>query len=108
MNAIDTIAEAVRRTGYREEAIVRDYAFADVLDPGEATRTVSLAAFTQTPPSYRSAALAAVPGGHERRWIGSMRIARSVHPCSSSRNTTRFLCGRCAPMLHPLSVTEYR
>ena len=61
MNAVDVIAEAVRSTGYREEAIVRDYAFADVLDPDDTIREVVLAAFTQTPPSYRSAAIAAVP-----------------------------------------------
>ena len=61
MNAIDVIAEAVRSTGYRDEAIIRDYAFADVLDPNDTTREVVLAAFTQTPPSYRSAAIAAVP-----------------------------------------------
>ena len=63
MNAIDVIAEAARSTGYRAEAIVRDYAFADVLDPADTTREVALAAFTQTPSSYRSAALAAVPAG---------------------------------------------
>ena len=63
MDAVNTIADAVRRIGYRQEAIVRDYAFADVLDPADTTRTVALAAFTQTPPSYRSAALAAVPAG---------------------------------------------
>ena len=60
MNAVDIIAKAARSTGYRDEAIVRDYAFADVLDATDTTRTVSLAAFTQTPPSYRSAALAAI------------------------------------------------
>ena len=58
------IAEGVRGIGYRQEAIVRDYTFADVLDPANTTRTVALAAFTQTPPSYRSAALAAVPAGY--------------------------------------------
>ena len=63
MDAVDTIADAVRHVGYRREAIVRDYAFADVLDAANTTRTVALAAFTQTPPSYRSAALAAVPAG---------------------------------------------
>ena len=63
MNAVNIIAKAARSTGYRDEAIVRDYAFADVLDPADTTRTVSLAAFTQTPPSYRSAALAAVSAG---------------------------------------------
>ncbi len=64
MDAVDTIADAVRRIGYRREAIVRDYPFADVLDPADTTRTVALAAFTQTPPSYRSAALAAIQGGY--------------------------------------------
>lgn len=64
MNAVDAIADAARRTGYREEAILRDYPFADVLDPSNPTRTVALAAFTQTPPSYRSAAFAAVSAGH--------------------------------------------
>jgi hypothetical protein len=60
MNAIDVLADAVRASGYRSEAIVRNYAFADVLDPISETKVVPLAAFTQTPPSYRSAALAAV------------------------------------------------
>ena len=64
MNAVDTIADAVRHIGYRQEAIFRNYAFADVLDPANTTRTVALAAFAQTPPSYRSAALAAVPIGY--------------------------------------------
>lgn len=75
MNAVDAIADAVRHTGYREEAIVRDYAFADVLDPENATRTVALAAFTQTPPSYRSAALAAVSAGHANTldWVKAHR-----------------------------------
>ena len=75
MNAVDAIADAVRHTGYREEAIVRDYAFADVLDPANATRTVALAAFTQTPPSYRSAALAAVSAGHGNTldWVKAHR-----------------------------------
>ena len=63
MNAIDVIADAARSTGYRDEAIVRDFAFADVLDPHNPTRHVALAAFTHTPPSYRSAALAAIPAG---------------------------------------------
>ena len=63
MNAVDVIAEAVRSIGYRNEAIRRDYAFADVLDPDDKIREVVFAAFTQTPPSYRSAAIAAVPAG---------------------------------------------
>ena len=75
MEAVDTIAGAVRQIGYRPEAIVRDYAFADVLDPANTTRTVALAAFTQTPPSYRSAALAAVPAGYGStlEWVKAHR-----------------------------------
>ena len=61
MNTLDVIADAAESTGYRKEAIIRDFAFADVLDPRTPTRHVALAAFTRTPPSYRSAALAAVP-----------------------------------------------
>lgn len=60
MNAVDVIAEAARSTGYREEAIFRNFAFADVLDSCNPTRHVAFAAFTRTPPSYRSAAIAAV------------------------------------------------
>ena len=47
-------------TGYRQEAVLSDYSFADVLAPENTTRTVPLAAFAQTPPSYRSSALAVV------------------------------------------------
>ena len=62
MNALDIIADAARSTGYREDAIVRDFAFPDVLDPGTPNRHVALAAFTRSPPSYRCAAFAAVSG----------------------------------------------
>lgn len=58
MNAVDAFEMAARATGYRDEALVRDYAFADVLDATAITRKVASAAFTQTPPSYRSAAFA--------------------------------------------------
>ena len=75
MNAVDAIAESAKRTGYRAEAIVRDYAFADVLGAGDVTRTVPIAAFTHTPPSYRSAALAAVSGNEKDvpRWVNAHR-----------------------------------
>ena len=75
MDAVDTIADAVRRIGYRPEGIVRDYAFADVLDSANATREVALAAFTQTPPSYRSAALGAVRAGYANTsaWVMAHR-----------------------------------
>jgi hypothetical protein len=60
VNAVEIIADAALSTGYRHEAVRRDYTFADVLDPSEATRKVALATFTQTPPSYRSSALGVV------------------------------------------------
>lgn len=65
MISFDLFAQAAEATGYRREALVRDYAFADVLAVGGGTRSVPFAAFTQTPPSYRSAALAVVEQGSE-------------------------------------------
>ena len=63
MNAVEIFAEAARSVGYREEAIVPDYTFADFFDPACRARTVSVAAFAQTPLSCRSAAFAVVPVG---------------------------------------------
>ena len=58
--AIDQIAEQSERIGYRADAILRDYAFADVTDRQSGpARRAALAVFTQTPPSYRSAAFGA-------------------------------------------------
>lgn len=65
MIPVDVFAQAAAATGYRREALVRDYAFADVLAADGGTRSVPFAAFTQTPPSYRSAALAVVEQGPE-------------------------------------------
>lgn len=48
--------------GYEALAMHRDYSFADVLDEGAHTRTVTLAAFTQTPESFRSAAFGVIEG----------------------------------------------
>jgi N-6 DNA Methylase len=65
VNAVESIAAAAQATGYRAEALIRDYAFADVLDQNAKTRKVPLVAFTQTPPSYRSAALGVVYGSND-------------------------------------------
>ena len=75
MNAVAAIIRAARSTGYREEALLREYTFADVLDPNNATREVPLAAFSQTPASYRSAAFAAVEGkqGANKRLVEDHR-----------------------------------
>ena len=56
------LREAIRKIGYT--AIVEDYAFSDVFSSdSNVTRTVSLAAFTHTPETYRSAAMAVVAEG---------------------------------------------
>jgi hypothetical protein len=62
VSAVEKLAQAVHGVGYRKEAVLRDYAFVDVLTDQNVTRVVPLVAFTQTPPSYRSAALAVVQG----------------------------------------------
>lgn len=63
MIPVELFEQAAEAAGYRREALVRDYAFADVLGVDGGTRSVAFAAFTQTPPSYRSAALAVVEQG---------------------------------------------
>lgn len=57
MSALQSIERALLRVGYRAEAVVPDYRFADVLAQEPLTRTAPLVAFARTPPSYRSAAL---------------------------------------------------
>lgn len=61
--AIAAIASGLGGLGYRAEALLSDYSFADVLSPAGETRQVALAAFTQTPPSYRTAAFGVVEAG---------------------------------------------
>ncbi len=60
MSALATIEAGLIGIGYRSEALVRDYTFADVLSKQGELRCVSLAAFTRTPESYRSAAFGVV------------------------------------------------
>ena len=58
--ALDRIAMQTARLGYRVDAIVRDYPFSTLTTPGASTtKRAPLAVFTQTPPSYRSAAFGA-------------------------------------------------
>ncbi|MGJ8480219.1 N-6 DNA methylase [Sphingobium yanoikuyae] len=65
MNALASIETGLRAIGYHADALHRGYSFADVLDPRAATRTVALAAFTQTPESFRSAAFGVVEGASD-------------------------------------------
>lgn len=77
MISVDLFVQAAEATGYRREALVRDYAFADVLAADGGTRSVPFAAFTQTPPSYRSAALAVVEQGPESE-VETVQAYRSL------------------------------
>lgn len=60
MSALASIEQGLRGLGYEAGALHRAYSFADVLNPVAETRTVALAAFTQTPESFRSAAFGVV------------------------------------------------
>lgn len=60
MNLIDMIELESVKLGYRDEALRRNYAFSNVWGKGDTTCVVPFAAFTQTPPSYRSAAFAVI------------------------------------------------
>ncbi|MEQ9151634.1 MAG: N-6 DNA methylase [Parvibaculum sp.] len=60
MKALLAIQAELRQLGYAPEAIIRDYTFADVLSATGESRRVELAAFTQVPESYRSAAFGVV------------------------------------------------
>ena len=61
--AIAAIVSGLDGLGYKAAALLSDYSFADVLSPAGETRQVALAAFTQTPPSYRTAAFGVVEAG---------------------------------------------
>jgi hypothetical protein len=60
MSLLDRIEGEFLKLGYREVALRRNYAFSDVWGEGGATCHVDFAAFTQTPPSYRSAAFGVI------------------------------------------------
>jgi hypothetical protein len=62
---LDMIVAQTTKLGYRDDAILRNYAYSDVWVPSGGTRVVPLVAFTQTPPSYRSAAFAFTEGAAE-------------------------------------------
>lgn len=62
MTVSASIERELLKLGYLADAIHRGDSFADVLDPAAHTRTLALAAFTQTPESFRSAAFGVVEG----------------------------------------------
>lgn len=59
---LDLIAEQTAELGYRKDAVRRGYVYSDVWVASGGTRSVPMVAFTQTPPSYRSAAFAVAEG----------------------------------------------
>lgn len=69
MNVLQTIETELRQLGYASEALIRDYTFADVLSATGDPRRVELAAFTQVPESYRSAAFGVVNDESEETLI---------------------------------------
>lgn len=62
MTALARIEEGLTAIGYRPESLIRDYSFADVLSEAGEEQQVALAAFTQVPESYRSAAFGVIAG----------------------------------------------
>ena len=62
MKALQTIEGELLKLGYASEALIHNYTFADVLSAGGEPRHVVLAAFTQVPESYRSAAFGVISG----------------------------------------------
>lgn len=60
MNALKIIENEIVQIGYKPAGIIRDYTFADVMAPMGPQRSIALAAFTQTPASYRTAAFGVV------------------------------------------------
>lgn len=65
MTALVRIEAGLRAIGYRPESLIRDYSFADVLSEAGKEQCVALAAFTQVPESYRSAAFGVITGAHD-------------------------------------------
>jgi len=57
VNVIQALSEQFCQLGYSPRTLARNYRFADMLDPAVPVRTVPLVAFTDTPHSYRNAAL---------------------------------------------------
>lgn len=73
MSALQTIERELRKLGYATDALIRDYRFADVLSAAGEERHVDLAAFTQTPQSYRSAAFGVISGAADETAVSGRR-----------------------------------
>jgi type I restriction-modification system DNA methylase subunit len=78
VNALQRIEAELRLLGYVSEAIIQDYTFADVLSEAGEPRRIALAAFTQVPESYRSAAFGVVFGEHEAALIEQRALGAPI------------------------------
>jgi hypothetical protein len=78
MNVLRAIEVELRQLGYASEAIIRDYTFADVLSATGESRRVELAAFTQVPESYRSAAFGVVVDEDEGSLLGRRALGAPI------------------------------
>lgn len=65
MSFIDIIERESVKLGYRADALRRNYGFSNIWGEGDTACSVPFAAFTQTPPSYRSAAFAVIEATRE-------------------------------------------
>lgn len=73
MNTVHAIEQELRKLGYSAGTLIRDYQFADVLSASGEERHVDLAAFTQTPESYRSAAFGVITGDVDEAAVSGRR-----------------------------------
>ena len=92
MTALARIEAGLRAIGYRPESLIHDYSFADVLSEAGEEQCVALAAFTQVPESYRSAAFGVITGTHDSDAAGrSVRrsCSRSALKMSGSGGSAR-------------------
>lgn len=78
LNAVRQIATASAKLGYRPEAICYDYHFSDFISANPVTRRTSLAVFTQSPPSYRSAAFAVIDVSNSAEAAATVDAHRSL------------------------------
>ncbi|MEH3120756.1 MAG: N-6 DNA methylase [Sphingomonas phyllosphaerae] len=73
MTALARIEAGLRTIGYQAESLILDYSFADVLSDAGEEQSVALAAFTQAPESYRSAAFGVITGSYDADALGRHR-----------------------------------
>lgn len=109
MNAITQLTEEFRKLGYPDNALPRNYRFADMLLPDAPQRVVPMAVFTDTPPSYRNAAFGVLTGGADtsaqiqaHRALGA-GIWLCIHAGQVEVWNTRDAAGPVREAVHPLT-----